>query len=179
MPFIGMQNAECRIAPLIILLFAFCILHFRARYNSPPMPVSPRRGRLLWTLLGAMIVVGLLPLVISHYFLIGINRDSLETLEKKYLTRSAVSIATDVQTTLASNTQQLAKIAASVRALKRALPAGSDPFAYAAQNNIISDYITPDSELLGLRILERGGKGAEAGPPKLETAAGAGPALPR
>jgi len=55
------------------------------------------RTRLLWTLLGAMVLVGLLPLVISHYILIGINRDSLETLEKKYLTRSAVGIATDIQ----------------------------------------------------------------------------------
>src|ERR1044071_7476155 len=168
MPVIGMQNAECRIAPLIILHFAFCILHFRARYNSPPMPVSPRRGRLLWTLLGAMVVIGLLPLVISHYFLIGINRDSLETLEKKYLTRSAVSIATDVQNTIASNTQQLSKIAASVRAMKRALPPGSDPFAYAGQSNVISDYITPDSEILGLRILDRGGHGAQAVPPGVD-----------
>src|SRR5512142_2664276 len=83
-----------------------------------------RRGRLLWTLLGAMILVGLLPLVISHYFLIGINRDSLETLEKKYLTRSAVSIAIDVQTTISGNMQQLSKSAASVRAMKSA---GTEP----------------------------------------------------
>jgi len=115
-----------------------------------------------------MILVGLLPLVISHYFLIGINRDSLETLEKKYLTRSAVSIATDVQTTISSNTQQLAKIAASVRALKSALPPGSDPFTYAAQSNIVGDYITPDSEILGLRILDRAGHGAQAVPPNLD-----------
>src|SRR4029078_12400976 len=107
------------------------------------MPVSPRRGRLLWTLLGAMIVVGLLARVVSHYFLIGINRDSLETLEKKYLTRSAVSIATDLQPPSASNTQQLAKTAASVRAMKHALPAGADPFAWAAQSNMVGDYITP------------------------------------
>src|SRR5437764_3768255 len=133
----------------------------------PPPPPS-RRGRLLWTLLGAMIVVGLLPLVISHYFLIGINRDSLETLEKKYLTRSAVSIATDVQNTIASNTQQLSKIAASVRAMKRALPPGSDPFAYAAQSNVISDYITPDSEILGLRSRDRAAHGAQAVPRSLD-----------
>ena len=115
-----------------------------------------------------MILVGLLPLVISHYFLIGINRDSLETLEKKYLTRSAVSIATDVQTTISSNTQQLAKIAASVRALKSALPPRSDPFTYAAQSNIVGDYITPDSEILGLRIVDRNGHGAYAVPPNLD-----------
>jgi HD-GYP domain-containing protein (c-di-GMP phosphodiesterase class II) len=136
--------------------------------ESPSPPAPSRRGRLLWTLLGAMVVIGLLPLVISHYVLIGINRDSLETLEKKYLTRSAVSIATDVQNTIASNTQQLSKIAASVRAMKRALPPGSDPFAYAGQSNVISDYITPDSEILGLRILDRGGHGAEAVPPSVD-----------
>src|SRR5688572_8715022 len=61
--------------------------------EAPTPPPPSRRRRLLWTLLGAMVLVGLLPLVVSHYFLIGINRDSLETLEKKYLTRSAVSIA--------------------------------------------------------------------------------------
>jgi HD-GYP domain-containing protein (c-di-GMP phosphodiesterase class II) len=136
--------------------------------ETPVELPAGRRGRLLWTLLGAMIVVGLLPLVISHYILIGINRDSLETLEKKYLTRSAVGIAADIQSTLASNTQQLAKIAASVRAMKAALPAGQDPFTYAAQSNVIGDYITPDSDLLGLRILDRAGHGAQAVPPNVD-----------
>jgi HD-GYP domain-containing protein (c-di-GMP phosphodiesterase class II) len=129
---------------------------------------APRRARLLWTLLGAMIVVGLVPLVVSHYFLIRINRDSLETLERKYLTRSAAGIATDIQNLLTNNTQQLMKIAGNVRALKRALPAGSDPFIYAAQSGMIADYITPDSDLLGMRILNRDGKGAEAKPAQLD-----------
>src|SRR5215208_8002123 len=87
-----------------------------------------RRPRLLWTLLGAMVLVGLLPLVISHYFLIGNNRDSLETLEKKYLTRSAVGIATDIQNLLAANTQQLNEISGSIRIMQKALPPGTDPF---------------------------------------------------
>src|SRR5512142_3179186 len=91
-------------------------------------PSPRRRGRLLWTLLGAMVLVGLLPLVVSHYFLIGINRDSLETLEKKYLTRSAVGIATDIQNLITNNTQQLNEIAGSIRIMQNALPAGSDPF---------------------------------------------------
>jgi HD-GYP domain-containing protein (c-di-GMP phosphodiesterase class II) len=129
---------------------------------------SPRRARLLWTLLGAMVVVGLVPLVVSHYFLIRINRDSLETLERKYLSRSAAGIATDIQNLLTNNTQQLMKIAGNVRALKRALPAGSDPFVYAAQTGMIADYITPDSDLLGMRILNRDGKGAEAKPAQLD-----------
>src|SRR5437764_12826083 len=102
--------------------------------EEPEEPSTPptRRPRLLWTLLGAMVIVGLVPLVVSHYFLIRINRDSLETLEKKYLTRSAIGIATDIQNLLANNTQQLTNTGGSLRAMKRALPA-TDPFANATQ----------------------------------------------
>jgi HD-GYP domain-containing protein (c-di-GMP phosphodiesterase class II) len=126
------------------------------------------RPRLLWTLLGAMVLVGLLPLVISHYFLIGINRDSLETLEKKYLTRSAVGIATDIQNLLTSNTQQLNEIAGSIRIMQKALPAGTDPFTYAANTQWIGDYVTSDSDLLALRVLNAAGQGAEAKPAGLD-----------
>jgi len=129
---------------------------------------TSRRPRLLWTLLGAMVLVGLLPLVVSHYVLIGINRDSLETLEKKYLTTSAVGIATDLQNLLSSNTQQLTKIAGSVRVMKKALPAGTDPFTYAAKSGWITDYISPDSDLLALRVLNTAGQGAEAKPAGLD-----------
>lgn len=126
------------------------------------------RPRLLWTLLGAMVLVGIVPLVISHYFLIGINRDSLETLEKKYLTRSAVSIATDIQNLLAANTQQLNEIAGSIRIMQKALPAGTDPFTYAANTKWIGDYVTADSDLLALRVLNVAGQGAEAKPSALD-----------
>ena len=127
-----------------------------------------RRPRLLWTLLGAMLLVGLLPLVVSHYFLIGINRDSLETLEKKYLTRAAVSIATDVQTVLASNTQQLNMVGASVIAMSRALPPDTDVFGYVDRRGVITSYIPSDSDLLALRIVNNAGEGAEAKPAGLE-----------
>jgi HD-GYP domain-containing protein (c-di-GMP phosphodiesterase class II) len=132
---------------------------------SPP---SGRRGpRLLWTLLGALVLVSLLPLAISHYFLIGINRDSLETLEKKYLTRSAVSIAADVQNLVASYSQQLQKIAAGTRVTARTLPAGTDPFKYAAQTGLIIDYTSSDPDLIALRMVNQNGQGAEAKPPNL------------
>jgi HD-GYP domain-containing protein (c-di-GMP phosphodiesterase class II) len=127
-----------------------------------------RRPRLLWTLLGAMVLVGLLPLVVSHYFLIGINRDSLETLEKKYLTRSAVSIAADIQNLIASNTQQLTKIAGSVRVMKRALPLDTNPFGYIARRGVIAEFISPDSDLIALRVLDAAGEGAEAKPAQLD-----------
>lgn len=136
--------------------------------SEVPPESSSRRPRLVWTLLGAMVLVGLLPLVVSHYFLIGINRDSLETLEKKYLTRSAVSIAVEIQALVSSHTQQLTKIAGSVRSLRTALPRESDPFIYIARSGVITDYLSPDSDLLGLRILNPAGQGAEAIPTGLD-----------
>ena len=131
--------------------------------DSPAPPPAPsRRRRLLWTLLGAMVLVGLLPLVVSHVFLIGINRESLETLEKKYLTRSAVSIADDLQDLITNQRQQLQKIAANLRTTRRALPAGTDPFLYADSTQWIADYATPDSNLIVLRLMNTAGRGAEA-----------------
>jgi HD-GYP domain-containing protein (c-di-GMP phosphodiesterase class II) len=115
-----------------------------------------------------MVLVGLLPLVISHYFLIGINRESLETLEKKYLTRSAVGIANDIQNLLTSNRQQLTKIAGSIRVIKSALPPGTDPFTHAAQSGWITDYMTPDSDFIELRVVDTNGHGAEARPSALD-----------
>ncbi len=132
-----------------------------------PEPKS-RRPRLIWTLLGAMVVVSLVPLAVSHYFLIGINRDSLETLEKKYLTRSAVSVAADIQNLIISNTEQLGNIANSVRIVKHTLTPDVDAFGYIAHRDIITDYLSSDSDLLGLRILDTHGQGAEAIPSGLD-----------
>ena len=137
---------------------------------SAPPPAT-RRPRLLWTLLGAMILVGLLPLVVSHYFLININRESLETLEKKYLTRSAVSIAGDLENLVANNRQQLQQIAAALRTMRTALPAGTDAFQYDAETKWIADYVTPDGDLLALRAINTAGQGAEAIPAGLDAAA--------
>src|ERR1041385_7452528 len=127
-----------------------------------PDTTKSRRPRLLWTLLGAMVLVGLLPLVVSHYFLIGINRESLETLEKKYLTRAAVSIATDVQSLIASNTQELNTIGASVIAMSRALPPDTDVFGYIDRRGVIASYIPADSDLVALWFANQTGEGAGA-----------------
>ncbi|MEO8217503.1 MAG: HD domain-containing phosphohydrolase [Acidobacteriota bacterium] len=128
--------------------------------DSPP----PVRSRLLWTLLGVMIVVSTLPLLISHYVLIGINRDSLETLEKKYLTRSAVGIAGDIQNFIASYQQQLDKIAGGMKIANSLSPQGVNPFTSVSQAGLISTYTSSDDELLGLSIVNRNGQGAAALP---------------
>ena len=119
-------------------------------------------------MLGAMVLVGVLPLVVSHYILTGINRESLETLEKKYLTRSAVGIATDIQHLLGSNLRQLSEIAGSLRIMQSGLAAGTDPFIYAAQTRWVAEYMSDESDLLALRILNPAGRGAEAKPAELD-----------
>ncbi len=123
-----------------------------------------RRPRLLWTLLGVMIVVAVVPLIVSHYFLIGINRDSLETLEKKYLTRSAVGISGDVENLVTSYNQQLRKIAGGMKISSALAPEGSDPFTESSQTGLISTYTTADNDLLALRIVNKAGQGAAAQP---------------
>ncbi|HUP45600.1 MAG TPA: HD domain-containing phosphohydrolase [Thermoanaerobaculia bacterium] len=138
--------------------------------DSEVAPRPPRRARLLWTMLGAMVLVGVLPLVVSHYILAGINRESLETLEKKYLTRSAVGIATDIQHLLASNRRQLSEIAASMRMIQTGLPSRTDPFVHAAETGWVGEYMSNESDLLALRILNARGEGAEAKPPELDDA---------
>src|SRR5688572_15640451 len=134
----------------------------------PPLP-SLRKPRLLWTLMGVLVLVSIVPLLISHYSLVGINRDSLETLEKKYLTRSAVSIANETQYLTASYTGQLTRIADGIR-MGLDLKGGSDPFAYAAESGLVADYTRSDSDLLALRIVNTTGQGATAQPPDLEPA---------
>jgi HD-GYP domain-containing protein (c-di-GMP phosphodiesterase class II) len=52
--------------------------------------------------------------------------------------------------------------------MKKALPAGTDPFTYAAKSGWITDYISPDSDLLALRVLNSAGQGAEAKPAGLD-----------
>ncbi|MFZ2492597.1 MAG: HD domain-containing phosphohydrolase [Thermoanaerobaculia bacterium] len=131
-------------------------------------PRRSRRPRILWTLLGAILVAGLLPLIVSHYFLTGINRESLETLEKKYLTRSAVSIANDIANVIANNRDQLTKVAGSLAILEKALPAGTDPFIYVASTGWVGDFISPESDLVALRVVNPQGRGAEVKPAEIE-----------
>lgn len=128
-----------------------------------------RRPRLLWTLLGALILVSVLPLVISHKVMTGINRDSLETLEKQYLTRSAVGIASDIENLISNYTQQLMKISNGIRISAALLPPGTDPFATSSGGETVASYTTQDPDILALRIVDRNGKGSSAQPAGLGT----------
>lgn len=124
------------------------------------------RPRLVWTLLGALILVAILPLLISHYFLIGINRESLETLEKKYLTRSAVAISSDIDNLARSYSQQLEKIASGM-SNAAIIARDADPILASADTGLIQAYTESDPDLLALRVVNRDGRGAEVLPAAL------------
>ena len=124
------------------------------------------RPRILWTLLGALILVAVIPLIVSHYFLTGINRRSLETLESKYLTRSAVGIANDVNNFTAGEMDRLQTIAAGINAMAVSLGPGTDPFRYAADQGTISNYLGTGNAL-ALWMVNREGRGATAQPSNL------------
>ena len=116
-------------------------------------------------------IVGVVPLLVSQYFLSGINRDSLETLEKKYLTRSAVSISNDIDNLVSNNIEQLLNIAAGVRSTAELLEGRDDPFTYASREGTIENYITPQSDLLALWMVNANGQGATAQPSELGASA--------
>ncbi|HEU5162361.1 MAG TPA: HD domain-containing phosphohydrolase [Thermoanaerobaculia bacterium] len=124
------------------------------------------RTRLVWTLVAILAVVGIIPLIVSHYFLIGINRESLETLEKQYLTRSAVGVATQIEASVDSYRQQLGKIAGGIAISARG--AGGDAFRLAEESGVVATYVASDPELVGLRIVDANGSGATAQPARLD-----------
>src|SRR5260370_35267917 len=103
-------------------------------------------------LLAALALVAIVPLAVSHYFLIGINRDSLETLEKKYLTRAAVSIATDIQTLIAGNTHELNTIGGSVLVMRRALPPDTSPSGFIARRQVIRPHLSAVRDAMAQRL---------------------------
>lgn len=130
-------------------------------------PLRAPRPKLVWTLLAILILVGLLPLIVSHYFLIGINRDSLETLEKQYLTRSAVGTAAELESMITSYRQQLAQMAGGVALTVNVT--GRDPFPEIAESGVVAGYVASDPDLLAVRIVNRNGVGAAAQPASLES----------
>jgi HD-GYP domain-containing protein (c-di-GMP phosphodiesterase class II) len=117
------------------------------------------RLRIVTALLGAMIFVAIVPLVLLHFNLIRINREALETAEKKYLKGSSVTLADLTDSYITSAQGQLRKIADGLRL---ASAVSLDPFYYLAKSKLLSDYVQAEQSLLVLRALDRDGLGAAA-----------------
>ena len=55
------------------------------------------RLRIVTALIATLVVVSIVPLALSAIRLVSINREALETAEKQYLTRSAVTLSDGIE----------------------------------------------------------------------------------
>ena len=81
--------------------------------TRPPAKWSPRprRVRLLWTLLGVLLLTALAPLFLTAYKLIEINRESLESASREYQLEVASAIVQDLNAVVSGSLDQLSATA--------------------------------------------------------------------
>jgi putative nucleotidyltransferase with HDIG domain len=123
------------------------------------------RLRLFALLVAALAVVSLTPLLITDRVLVGLNRESLETMEKKYTARSASAIAELIATFYRSSEEQLDTLADTMK-FAQAL-SGKNPFSTAAASGILPDFVKGRTTFLALRVIDHEGHGGAIGPAKL------------
>ena len=112
------------------------------------------RLRIVTALLAALILVSIVPLALLHFNLIRINRDALETAEKKDLKNSSVMLADSFATYIANAQSQLKKIADGIRL---ASSMSTDPFFYLSKKQLLREYADTESSFPVLRALDRDG----------------------
>ena len=117
------------------------------------------RLRIVTALLAALVVVSIVPLVLLTLNVTRINRDALETAEKKYLKNSSVGLAEKFETAITNAQAQLRKIADGLRLASSMSP---DPFYYLSKKELLREYADADASFLVLRALDRDGVGAVA-----------------
>ena len=127
------------------------------------------RLRIVTALLAALLLVSILPLVGLHYSLIRINREALETSEKKYLTGSSVTLAEAIDRYLQNAQIEVVRVAEGIR-LGRQIATSSganvDPFFALGKSHLLDGTLESLSRS-GIRILravDRDGVGATAPP---------------
>ncbi len=128
---------------------------------------EPRSGRIrLFALfVAALAVVSLCPLLFSDLILINRNRDSLETMEKKYTARSAAGLAQSISNFYRSSEEQLDNLADTMK-FSEAL-AGRDPFATAAETGMLPEFVKGRTTFLAIRLIDHEGRGGAIGPKSL------------
>src|ERR1035437_6684933 len=117
------------------------------------------RLRIVTALLVAVILVSIVPLALLHVSLIGINRDALETAEKKYLQNSSVTLADSFDTYITNAQSQLRKIADGIRL---ASSMSTDSFFYLSKKQLRHESSAAESSFPVLHALDRDGVASEA-----------------
>ena len=117
----------------------------------------PRRIKLLWTLLGVMLLTALIPLFLTSWKLIDINKESLEAASREYQLEVASAIVQELNAVTTGATNQLA---ATVHYLASRMKA-SQELPRAGGDNLLAPYLAGD--LISLRYTSREGSILEVG----------------
>lgn len=135
------------------------------------MASLPRRPRLriVTALIAVLVVVSIVPLTLSAVRLVSINREALETAEKQYLTRSAVTLSDSIEGYVRRMLVQVTKIGDGLE-LARAVAPGRDPFAFVGQTALIARYRDAEPSLLVLRALDENRMGGLIQPMEIDDA---------
>ena len=121
-------------------------------------------------LLWAFSAISVVPLVVSHLRLAGLNRAALRTAEEQNLARSAVTVAGEIENYFRRTGIQLRKIADAL-SLAQAIAPDTDAFAFVGQSSLLADYAGKAEGILILRTLDRDGRGGRFEQQGLEPAA--------
>jgi HD-GYP domain-containing protein (c-di-GMP phosphodiesterase class II) len=113
-------------------------------------------------LCGALVFASLVPLLVSDGVLIRRNRQTLETLEEKYLTRSSSALAEHVAAFYASAREGLKSAADSLRLAGELT--GKDPFTSPDGPRILGEVLKGRPGLVALRGVNLEGSGGFVGP---------------
>ena len=111
---------------------------------------------------GALILVSLAPLLVSHGVLIRRNRRALETLEEKYLTRSSSALADHLAAFYASSRERLKGAADALRLAGQL--GRSDPFTSEDGPRVLGGLLSGRTPLVSLRGFNARGAGRFVGP---------------
>ncbi|MBK9372598.1 MAG: HD domain-containing protein [Holophagales bacterium] len=133
-----------------------------------PIPRRPRL-RIVTALIAVLVVVSIVPLAFSAMRLVSINREALETAEKQYLTRSAVTLSDGIEGFLRRMLVQVTKIGDGLE-LARAVAPDQDPFAFVGRTALIARYRDAEPSFLVLRALDADRLGGVIQPAQIDGA---------
>ena len=121
-----------------------------------------KRRKILYSLLLILFLVGLVPLLISDWMLIQINRDVLETNQKILQQNIAASLASEISIFLEGFIEQVRNV---TLALETSLQRGGQTSSMMGRDSseILEGYITKYAHLRKIFLLDNTGKGIQAG----------------
>ena len=122
------------------------------------------RLRLLYVMFLVLVLVTVVPSVVSNLLVTGMLRDNLETQEKKYQTRTVVSLSQEIKDFVGRHRSQLDRIADAVGLAAETSPT-VDVFDYLGSTGRIEQFSDP--LFRAILILNQQRRGASGLPPGL------------